>query len=274
MKLLVNLFYILLSIFIVGIILCFISKNNDVLARIATGLITGSFVAGANTLVSYLYQRKNYIANLITSLESTGYALFDDLNTTANTEYFDILNYNDDSLLEQLPSIMRSIEKDSSEREVQYKQCYNKFDFDGFTPMLKFDSKFYDNLEEYYVDLEDLFEMELFPMPNLYKQCFDHKTLLPNSGTKTDVKRGIDKFRRSYKEYRGRKACVLADFVEICSPLCDLVKDKVSPNDYNDLEAFFHWLKSIAKGERLIDRFGGEYSYDQYIRELNETEEG
>lgn len=69
------LFYILLAIFIAGILLAVFVDPSKVMSRIATGLITGSFVGLLSSVVNYAYAWQKYISELF----SHAFELFDDL---------------------------------------------------------------------------------------------------------------------------------------------------------------------------------------------------
>lgn len=58
------LFYILLTIFVVGVLLAIFVDPTKVMSRIATGLITGSFVGLLSTVVNYAYAWQTYLRNL------------------------------------------------------------------------------------------------------------------------------------------------------------------------------------------------------------------
>lgn len=60
MKLYIKLFYVLLSVFIIGILSLCLVDSTTVWSRIATGLVTGSFVGIVNTLTNYYHARKAY----------------------------------------------------------------------------------------------------------------------------------------------------------------------------------------------------------------------
>ena len=154
MKLLVNLFYILISIFITGIVLCIFVDKNSVFSRVAVGLVTGSFVAGVNALTSYLYQRKRFFRGLVSSMKEVGEALYDDFEKAfIHADY--ILTKPNEELRKSIPEYMEAREKESSRKDHHYKQLYRCFDYQEFTPMIK--TSFYYNLEGWYEDFKNMF---------------------------------------------------------------------------------------------------------------------
>lgn len=70
MKLSRSLLYVLILIFIVGIVLICLVPETSAWSRIATGLITGSFVGAINTLVNYLHHRKEFFEKYVELYEA------------------------------------------------------------------------------------------------------------------------------------------------------------------------------------------------------------
>lgn len=62
------LFYILLTIFVAGMLMAIFVDPSKVMSRIATGLITGSFVGLISTIVNYSYAWQTYFRNLYNSI--------------------------------------------------------------------------------------------------------------------------------------------------------------------------------------------------------------
>lgn len=58
MKLYTRLFYILFGVFVIGIVTVCLVDPSSVWSRIATGLVTGSFVGLVNTLTNYFHARQ------------------------------------------------------------------------------------------------------------------------------------------------------------------------------------------------------------------------
>ena len=68
MKLSRNLFLILVLLFIIGVVLVSVVNPASVMSRIATGLITGSFVGAISAFVNYAHLRTVFFNNLVISL--------------------------------------------------------------------------------------------------------------------------------------------------------------------------------------------------------------
>lgn len=58
------LFYFLLAIFIAGILLAVFVDPSKVMSRVATGLVTGSFVGLLSTVVNYAYAKRIRLEHL------------------------------------------------------------------------------------------------------------------------------------------------------------------------------------------------------------------
>lgn len=78
MKLSRSLLYGLILIFIVGIVLICLVPEASAWSRIATGLITGSFVGAINTLVNYLHHRKEFFEKYSFTVLDLTYSLQED----------------------------------------------------------------------------------------------------------------------------------------------------------------------------------------------------
>lgn len=68
MKLFVRLFYILLVVFIAGIILLIFVQPMSVMSRVAAGLVTGSFVGIVSAFTNYYHLRQTYFEQMVTTL--------------------------------------------------------------------------------------------------------------------------------------------------------------------------------------------------------------
>lgn len=70
MKLFVRLFYILFFVFLAGIILLIAVPPTSVMSRVATGLVTGSFIGLVNALANYYHLRQAYFEQMVDALMS------------------------------------------------------------------------------------------------------------------------------------------------------------------------------------------------------------
>jgi len=78
MKLNRNLFYTMIIILVFGIILICSVEETSIVSRIATGLITGSFVCTISTLVNYFHNRNEFFAKYSMSASELSRSLLED----------------------------------------------------------------------------------------------------------------------------------------------------------------------------------------------------
>ena len=61
-----TLFYIMLGVFIAGVLMAvFIKPENVAMSRIATGLITGSFIGLVSSIVNYVYAWQKFMTEIL-----------------------------------------------------------------------------------------------------------------------------------------------------------------------------------------------------------------
>lgn len=75
MRLYRSLFYVLMVLFVSGVVLIVTADPSRVMSRIAIGMITGSFVGILTTFVNYIHAKQSY---------------FEDLYNNALDLYFDL----------------------------------------------------------------------------------------------------------------------------------------------------------------------------------------
>ena len=109
------LFYFLLAIFIAGILLAVFVDPSKVMSRVATGLVTGSFVGLLSTVVNYAYAWQKYFSELF----SHAFELFNDLEhelVRARVEVEHVETFSKESLIKNAKSnTPEDIEKGENE---------------------------------------------------------------------------------------------------------------------------------------------------------------
>lgn len=140
MKISRSLLYVLILIFIVGIVLICIVPSASVWSRIATGLITGSFVGSINTLVNYFHQRRDFF-------ERYSQTVFD-LASELQSDFFsfkirmdDIANSSREEIIENEHKLhMVRIEEPRKFGE-KYSGFYLKLESESYAPLFGMNKK-------------------------------------------------------------------------------------------------------------------------------------
>lgn len=128
------LFYILLAIFITGILLAVFVDPSKVMSRVATGLVTGAFVGLLSTVVNYAYAWQKYFSELF----SHTFELFNDLEhelVEARVEVNHVESFSKESLIKNAKSnTPDDIEK--GEKEIyKYDKYRIVFDVTPYAPL-------------------------------------------------------------------------------------------------------------------------------------------
>lgn len=149
MKLSRSLLYVLILIFIVGIVLICIVPGASVWSRIATGLITGSFVGTINTLVNYFHQRREFfIKYSLTALNMSHELQRDFSRHKVRLDFFKELSRED--IIEQ--DHKRTIEHLEEARKFgeKYEGFRMQMDYESYAPLFGLNSKRAKLMEELY----------------------------------------------------------------------------------------------------------------------------
>lgn len=130
-----TLFYILFGVFVAGILMAvFVSHERVVLSRIATGLITGSFVGLISTLANYAFIWQQFI----TKTFDNGWALYRDLENEllkakARIKY--ITTVDKQTLISQAHrQSMQELEREFAE-EHRYDKYISLFDYSSYASL-------------------------------------------------------------------------------------------------------------------------------------------
>lgn len=149
MKLSRSLLYVLISIFVIGIVLICLVSTTSILSRISTGLITGSFVGVINTLVNYFHQRKEYFDKYtLTALDMSHELLTDFSRHKMRMEHIQILRRED--IIEQDHKCTMEHLEEARKFGEKYEKYRMKMDFAPYAPLFGLNSKRTKLLEDLY----------------------------------------------------------------------------------------------------------------------------
>lgn len=263
MKLFVKLFYALLLIFIVGIVLI-LSIHNDTspFVRIATGLVTASFVAGVNAIVNYKHQRMLFFNDLIDLLGDVEKALF--------REYSDVRFFCDflipssnEALGKSIQGLFRSNGQDYNSKKVQYQHLYERSHARDFTELIpRGVSK---KLSQWQSDLGEEFRKDLLSIPDMHMfRSYDTFPWEKSDFDGTISDEFLEEFRFKCNRYRGRLAYTILFFANMSSLAFGLFKNEVSQNRYDGFVSFIELMRSLVKDESFFyDYHGIQESFDE-----------
>ena len=273
MRLFVTLFYILLSIFVVGIVLCCCPNLSEVFVRIAIGLVTGSLIAGVNALVNYFSQRKRYFSDLVEAVLEVGDSIYDEYMTASLLDDFGFIN-SYDVLRKYIPDQIKEREYESRQKEIQYRHYCDRFNYEEFASITPhFESNFLEELEDWFQKSSDFYELYVLSIPYLFEHCLNNKDLIscPESDSGRIIPDSfIDSYKRRCKDFRGSMAYVLVRYAKTCSDLGEVIKHEMSTCDYDDLLATCNVWRDATRNQRLINKFQKLNDPDRYNEDKKE----
>lgn len=150
-----TLFYVLLFIFGLGIVLLIIVDPSKVMSRIATGMVTGSFVGLLSTLVNYIHTKQTFFEDLYKSALDLHFDLQEEL-VKAEMKVEDIETYDKQYLIDTAQPVHKEDLIKKQTEEISYKQYYKRFNSSSYVPL--FWGK---NTEKVLEELEDFVSIKL-----------------------------------------------------------------------------------------------------------------
>lgn len=137
MKLFARLFGILFGVFVIGIVTVCLVEPSSVWSRIATGLITGSFVGLVNTLTNYYHTRQVFFEKMALSLLDVEFNLGEDYihAKTRNSFIADMSKKQMIKYAAEHEGINDTVAK-SEKMHKRYQELASKFDFEAYVPLI------------------------------------------------------------------------------------------------------------------------------------------
>lgn len=225
MKLFARLFWILFGVFVIGIVAVCLVEPSSVWSRIATGLITGSFVGLVNTLTNYFHTRQVFFEKMALSLLDVEFNLGEDY-IHAKTRNSFIVDMSKNQMIKyaaEHEGINDTVAK-SEKMHKRYQELASKFDFEAYVPLIPWTRKKTMKVLE---TMDDLISSELVHLYGDYRFCFDF-TLLSSPASKEEQQMVIgdpDEFydhvvqeNKDYQDLIAYNLNSLADLIESLSP--------------------------------------------------------
>ena len=225
MKLFARLFCILFGVFVIGIVTVCLVEPSSVWSRIATGLITGSFVGLVNTLTNYFHTRQVFFEKMALSLLDVEFNLGEDYihAKTRNSFIADMSKKQMIKYAAENEHLEDTIAK-SEKMHKRYQELASKFDFEAYVPLIPWTRKKTIKVLE---KMDELISSELVHLYGDYRFCFDF-TLLSSPASKEEQQMVIgdpDEFydhvvqeNKDYQDLIAYNLNSLADLIESLSP--------------------------------------------------------
>lgn len=233
MKLFARLFWILFGVFVIGIVTVCLVEPSSVWSRIATGLITGSFVGLVNTLTNYFHTRQVFFEKMALSLLDVEFNLGEDYihAKTRNSFIADMSKKQMIKYAAENEHLEDTIAK-SEKMHKRYQELASKFDFEAYVPLIPWTRKKTMKVLE---TMDELISSELVHLYGDYRFCFDF-TLLSSPASKEEQQMVIgdpDEFfesvvqeNKDYQDLIAFNLNSLADLTESLSPKVSRILSK------------------------------------------------
>lgn len=259
MKLAVNLLYVLSLVFIMGIVSLFSFGEGTVYSRIATGLVTGSFVAGVNTYISYRHQRKLFFKDLIDALEEIENELYRDYREV--DLFISFFLPSTGSKVDMYTRDYFGPEWACNNKHYKLLRLRERIDARDYVPIIQIGATRVRELEDFEQDLSDFTRIDLWPI-----NLFEYSRKLLSKGKVTD--NSLNDFKAVCLNFKGRVAHNIVSFVLMCRASCFSILKKEAPRRlYEEFVSHSELLLELMKDEALINRFGGRDTYEELIEE-------
>lgn len=232
MKLFARLFCILFGVFVIGIVAVCLVDPSSVWSRIATGLVTGSFVGLINTLTNYFHARQVFFEKMALSLLDVEFKLGEDYihAKTRNSFIADMTKKQMIKYSAEHEGVKDAVAK-SEEMHKRYQELASKFDFEAYVPLIPWTRKKTMKVLE---AMDELISSELVHLYGDYLFCY-HFTLLSSPASKEEQQMVIgdpDEFYehvvRENKDYQDLIAFNLNSLADLMESLLPRIKGFVS----------------------------------------------
>ena len=256
MKLFAILFWILFGVFVIGIVAVCLVEPTSVWSRIATGLITGSFVGLVNTLTNYFHARQEFFEKMALSLLNVEFALGEDYIHAKSRNAFisemskkQMIKYAAEN--EHLEDTVAKSEK----MHKRYQELASKFDFEAYVPLIPWTRKKTVKVLE---AMDNLISFDLVQLYGDYRLCFDFK-LLSSPASKEEQQLVIgdpDEFYESVvqenKDYQDLIAFYLNSLADLTESLSPKVSRILSKTDRDILSHLPSAIRNIHLKDAVI----------------------
>ena len=156
---------------------------SSVWSRIATGLITGSFVGLVNTLTNYFHTRQVFFEKMALSLLDVEFKLGEDyIHAKTRNSFIADMSKNQMINYAAVHEGIKDTVAKSEKMHKRYQEFASKFDFEAYVPLIPWKRKKTMKVLE---TMDELISSELVHLYGDYRFCFDF-TLLSSPASKEE----------------------------------------------------------------------------------------
>lgn len=242
MKLFSRLFLILLTILVVGVVLLVVVPSASVMSRVATGLVTGSFVGIITALTNYFHLRQSYFEKLALFVTEVSRSLEHDYAHAKARNMF-ISEMSKPQMIEYAAEheTVEDKMKEVDAMKERYESLVTKFDFEAYVPLIPFANK---KLRDTLDGLDSFVGFNVKHLYGEYQMCYDF-ALLSADVTKEEQEIAIGD---------------PDEFYEL---------DVQNNVDYRDLLAYY--LNKLKEYDRQLLQYARRYTPKMYCELLEGT---
>lgn len=272
MRLSRSLFYFLILIFASGVVLICLADSSSVWSRIATGLITGSFVGAVNTLVNYLHHRKEFFEKYSQNSMDVVHALRDDFwNAKKRLEYIQTASREEIILRDSKEYELRA--KEAKEFHKKYGEFLKELSSDPYAPLFWLKNKRVKLL----LELEDvLFNigassvdmLDTYAFALLATECSKEEQMLIIG----EADEFYERTMQSNVDFRDIMVFNINELATICDNLQKSLKGVVEKHYVTFWQFDSHMLRTVIEGYEIRDvkKERGDELYKAMEEEDNE----
>lgn len=256
MKLFARLFWILFGVFVIGIVAVCLVEPTSVWSRIATGLITGSFVGLVNTLTNYFHTRQVYFEKMAISLLDVKFNLGDDyINAQSRNAFIKDMRKKEMIAFADKHEDVKDTIDESEKMHKRYQGLASQFDFEAYVPLIPWTRKETKSILE---NLENLISFDLVHLYGDYHSCYGF-TLLSSPVSKEEQQLCIgdpDEFYdyvvQENKDYQDLIAFNLNSLADLTESLSSRMKGVVSKMHMDILTSIPSAIRDVYLRDAVI----------------------
>lgn len=242
-----TLFYLMIAVFVVGVIVACTVEFSTVPSRIATGLISGAMVGMLSSLVNYYYAWQTYIGGIYDStfelFSELEHEMIDARDTVEHIEEGD--QQNAILWLTSMARITGKFDDEKNPRHTRYRKYIAKFNCAQFAPLFPF-GKTKDALEQLSFQMLDLGKITTYRDMCRLSLCLEEGHFASEEEeqeTIGDREEFYDFIVQNMIDWRDYTACMMRDLCNNIKGLQTSIRPFILGKDYKDLPSMLLGLK-------------------------------
>lgn len=253
MRLSRSLFYFLILIFVSGVVLICLVDSSSVWSRIATGLITGSFVGAVNTLVNYLHHRKEFFEKYSQNSMDVVHALRDDFwNAKKRLEYIQTASREEIILRDSKEYELRA--KEAEDFRKRYEDFLRGLSSDPYAPLFWLKNKRAKLLLELedvlcHIEASSVDMLDTYAFALLAAECSKEEQMLVIG----EADEFYERTMQSNVDFRDIMVFNINELATICDKLQNSLKGVVEKHYVTFWQFDSHMLRAAIEGYEIRD---------------------